>query len=180
MNDKNASLETNSVFIGLKTTIFLQEFGFLKNARSCARFLENTSWAKMVHTVLSQLKQNQKKTSETTIFLQDSGFCCKVTNQFLLLGGENKKLFGHTVLVQKWFCLKSKLVMFEKDLLTLSLFSWLLVFDVLFWFLICFLLLFHNSSFYVLVVVSCCCFGFLDLFCLFCFFCILLLFWRVR
>ena len=30
----------------------------------------------MVHIVLSQLKQNQKKqkTSETTIFLQESGF----------------------------------------------------------------------------------------------------------
>ena len=58
------------------------------------------------------------KNSETTTFLQESGFCCKATNQFLLLGGENK-LFGGTLVFfvvggKQWFCLKSKLVIFEK------------------------------------------------------------------
>ena len=65
-------LETNSVLIGLKP-LFSAGIGVLKNARFCARFLD-TNWARMVHTVLSQLKQNQKNTSGSTIFLQKSGF----------------------------------------------------------------------------------------------------------
>ena len=44
-----------------------------------------------------QLKQNKKtQTFETTICLQALGFCCKATKQLLLMGGENKKLIGHS------------------------------------------------------------------------------------
>ena len=63
---KNAFLETNSAFIGLKPLFFLQELGFLKNARFCARFGGFTDCAKIVLALVSQLKQS-KKTSETTI-----------------------------------------------------------------------------------------------------------------
>ena len=51
-----------------------------------------------------------KKSIETTIFLLESGFCCKATKKLLLLDGENKKtLIGHIRVL--W----SKMVLFEKQ-----------------------------------------------------------------
>ena len=45
-----------------------------------------TTWTKWCTLLFHNLNKN----TETNSFLQESGFCCKATNQFLLLDGENK------------------------------------------------------------------------------------------
>ena len=82
---------------------------------------------------------------------------------------KTKTLIGHIRVfrVQKWFCLISKLVMFAKplffcrvfegfafDLLTISFFFWLFVFDFLVLASYLLLVVVPKSSFYVLVVAS--------------------------
>ena len=122
----------------------------------------------MVHTVLSQLKQNQKN-SETTIFLQEPGFVAKQQTTSCFWVAKTTSFLGTLVffgckngLVWKanWWCLRSTIFcrVFEVFALDLLTFVCSLGVFFLFWLLIYFLLLllFHNSGFYVLVVVSCC------------------------
>ena len=153
---------------------FSEGIWFLKNVCFCALFWGFTNWTKMVHTVASQLKQNNKnKNLWKLYFSAGMCFCCKATEQLLLLGGANKNcahcfFFVKMVLFEKptgdvgkplFFCKIFRF--FVLPLLTLSFFFWLFVFWlVFFWRLIYFfMLLFNNSSFYVLAVVSVCFLG---------------------
>ena len=68
----------------------------MKKARFCGLPLgKNSNWAKMVHIVLSQLKQNQKHTSETTTFLKESGFVAKQHKPALAQTKKQRTLIGH-------------------------------------------------------------------------------------
>ena len=114
----------------------------------CPSFLESTHWAKMVHAVLSRLKQTPKKLWNRFFFFPGIWFLLQSNKPCLLLGGENQNFLGTLVfLVQKMLLFEKQtgdiwksyfsagFEVFALDLLTLSLFSWFLLFDFLFWLL---------------------------------------------
>ena len=70
--------------------------GLLKVAHCCSLGRGGVhQWAKKWCTLLLHNLNRTKNTSETTTFLQDSGFVVKQQKPILLLGGENKTLIGH-------------------------------------------------------------------------------------
>ena len=69
-----------------QTPIFLQKSVFFENARSCARFFGFANWANMVHTGVSQLKQNKKKLWSHYFSVGIWVLLLSNKNQFLLLG----------------------------------------------------------------------------------------------
>ena len=132
-------------------------------ARFCARFLGgSTSWTKMVHTVFQNLNRTkkQKRAPKPLFFCNNLDFVVKHQKPVLEQNGTPPPKIKWApwcfFLCKNWFCLKSQLVMFDKnnifyrflrllalDLLARSFFFWPFVFWVF--------------LFFGFLFVSCCC-----------------------